>query len=111
MKTRGASGSGRDADMNRMKLLIVMVALLLLAVPASASARTANADDPADAQPTVSGKPDNPDIQHVTVTYDGAQSITINVSFYNALNTLDTSYKYDHYIYFTVGMANGYCSS
>src|SRR5215216_2832285 len=63
-----------------------VIAFALMAAPATASAaRSGNVDDPADAQPTVSGTPDNPDVQHVTVTHD-AGTIAITASFYNALN-------------------------
>lgn len=83
----------------------LMLALLVLAVPGTADAavRTANADDPADATPTVSGQPNNPDVSHVTVTYDTNGSLSLSVSFYNSFSTLDTSQYYAFWGRFTLG--------
>ncbi len=72
-------------------------------------------DDLADAAPTISGTPNNPDVKHVTVTYDSAGSLTIRVDFFNALNALDTSQNYAMWAGFEVGAPSGgsdpYCST
>lgn len=99
IRVRNSQEGNRGGERRRSGLwptawLVALVAAALgLLIPSAASAeiRTAHAADPADAMPTISGVPNNPDIAAVVVSYDTAGSITITASFYNAFNTLDTS--------------------
>lgn len=74
--------------------LLVVGSAFSIATSASAEVRTLNAGDPADATPTISGNPDNPDISAVDATYDSSGSLSITVDFYNSINSLDTSQNY-----------------
>lgn len=75
----------------------VVALSLLLAGPAGAEVRTATIEDPADASPTISGVPYQPDIRQVFVSYDTAGTLTVTASFYNAFDSIDTS---SHYAFF-----------
>jgi hypothetical protein len=72
-------------------LLLGLILAVFIPAAASAEVRTVNATDPADATPTISGKPNNPDIASVSASYDTAGSLTITVSYYHAFTELDTS--------------------
>jgi hypothetical protein len=76
-------------------LSLALVFLLALAPTASqAEVRTLTIADPADATPTISGIPNNPDIRQVSISYDASGSLTLTASFYNAFDTLDASSNY-----------------
>jgi hypothetical protein len=79
------------------------VAFGLIGATAHADVRTAAADDPQDAPPTVSGQPTNPDVKRVTASYDTAGSFTLTIDLYNALNAVDYSQNYAFWGTFSVG--------
>jgi hypothetical protein len=77
---------------------------LTFAASAHAEVRSFTVTDPADAAPTVSGKPNNPDLSQVTVSYDNsAGTITVVQNFYNAFPSLDTSQNYAFFTGVSVG--------
>jgi hypothetical protein len=68
---------------------------LTLASSARAEVRSVSIADPADATPTVTGKPNDPDLSGVTISYDNvAGTISVTQTFYNAFSSLDTSQNY-----------------
>lgn len=63
------------------RCLAVVTLALALAAPASATTRTGQADDPADAPPSLSEQ--RPDIQHAAVAYDDTTgTIQVAITFY-----------------------------
>lgn len=68
-----------------------------------AEVRSVAVDDPADATPTISGTPNNPDVSKVTASYDSAGSITMTIDFYNAYTALDYSQNYAFWSNFSFG--------
>lgn len=82
------------------------VILASTATPASAEVRTLTASLPSDAQPTISGVPDNPDVRQVHIVYDTAGSLTITVDFWHPVNALDLSQNYAFYANFSIGTAD-----
>lgn len=80
-----------------------VLATLCVAPAAQAEIRTITVQDPADATPTVSGIPSNPDIQQVIGTYDSAGTLTLTVGFYHPLGELDLSQNYKFFVNFDVG--------
>lgn len=89
--------------MRKLILMVVAVGLLVAAPVARGEIRTATVFDPADATPTVSGVPNNPDIRQVLVKYDTNGSISLTVEFYNSLNTMDLSQNYKFAAQFDIG--------
>lgn len=81
---------------------LVTSAVLVIA-PGTAMAGQVRADDPADGQATVSGKPSAPDVSRLELDYDPTGSITLTVRFHAALDTIDTAQNYAFYSNFTVG--------
>lgn len=74
--------------------LLGLLAGAAFASRADAEVRSLSIADPVDAPPTVSGVPSNPDITQFSVNYDTSGSITITITFANALNALDLSEDY-----------------
>lgn len=93
--------------MRRLVASCIPLLVCLTCVPAAlADVSTASIDDAADAEPTVNGRPTNPDVSNVSATYDSAGSIVITASFFNNVNDLDTSQNYAFFSNFAVGTAD-----
>lgn len=86
-------------------LLLVLLLALAYSSVAQAEIRTATVPDPADATPTVSGVPNNPDIRLVKVVYDSAGSLIMEVDFYHGMSDFDTSENYAFWSEFDVTSA------
>lgn len=86
----------------RRCFLCAAVLWCMLTGVARAEIRTAHVADPADAQPSVSGRPSQPDIEEVIATYDSAGSLSITARFYNAFSAVDTSENFDFWASFGV---------
>lgn len=80
-----------------------LVSMLVSAGVASAEQRGVAAGDPADAQPTASGTPSNPDVGAVNISYDSGGSLTLVISYFNAFSSLDTSQRYAYSAQFAIG--------
>jgi hypothetical protein len=85
----------------------IAVALAAMATPAHAEIRTLTATLPSDAQPTISGIPDNPDLRQLHIVYDTTGSVTITVDFWHPINGVDTSQNYAFSGAFSIGTAVG----
>lgn len=79
-------------------VMAFLISAFALAGLARAEVRSVTVTDPADAMPTVSGAPENPDLSKVTLTYDNSTgTVTVVQDFYNSLPSVAPA----HYAYFT----------
>lgn len=99
-------------------LVVACMALLTLVLGGALGAQSAHAEirsttvaDAADATPTLSGVPNNPDIESVAGSYETGGSFTLVVRFYHPLDSVDYSTNYAMSGSFSIGTADPASSS